>query len=406
MGFFELSELKSNTGQGVRFQSCASCGLYKTVKSPKMKPFGNMKKGILNIGEAPGGTEDEKGKQWQGKMGKVLENMYGNLGIDLFEDCLNINAVNCRPMDKSGNNRAPTPEEIGCCRKMVIETIRTAKPNLIVLLGSAAVESIIGSRWKKDLGGIGKWHGWRIPDREFNAWICPVYHPSFVQRAEEGATKTIWKTDLKTALSYYWTELPSVVNERTCVVLTSDLKFLENPPNLVAIDYETTGLKPHSEGHQIVCAAIAVSETVAYSFLLPDEQARKPLIKLLANPRIKKMAHNIKFEEAWSVARLGQSVKNWHWDSMQAAHLLDNRPDITGLKFQTYVNFGEPDYDSEVEPYIKTKNKDGNAKNRIMELVATAKGRARLLEYCGLDALFEYRLAKRQMEAIGVKTEY
>lgn len=403
MGFFDISQLKSKSNT-MPLQSCASCGLYKNVKSPKMAPFGNMRKGILNIGEAPGGTEDENGKQWQGKMGQALEKMYNNLGIDLFEDCLNVNSINCRPMDKSGNNRTPTSEEISCCRKMVIDTIRKAKPNLIILLGSAAVESVIGYVWKKDLGSIGKWRGWTIPDREFGAWICPVFHPSFVQRSEEGATKTVWKMDLKKAFGYLWASRPQIINERTQVVLTSDLAFLNNMPNLISIDYETTGLKPHAEGHQIVCASIAVSETTAYSFFLQNILDKGPLVKLLANPRVKKMAHNIKFEESWSVAKLGQPVKGWYWDSMQAAHLLDNRPDITGLKFQTYVNFGEADYDSDIEPFIKTKSKDGNEKNRIMELISTGKGKAMLLEYCGLDALFEYRLAKFQMEAMGVKT--
>ena len=132
-----------------------------------------------------------------------------------------------------------------------------------------------------------------------------------------------------------------------------------------------------------------------------SRKARQPFVDLLANPDIGKMAHNIKFEETWSVVRLRQPVKNWVWDSMLAAHVLDNRPGVTGLKFQTYVNFGVIDYDSEVAPYLKAPTKGGNDFNRIYELLKKPDGEEKLLRYCGLDAIYEYRLAMLQMNKIG-----
>jgi len=110
------------------------------------------------------------------------------------------------------------------------------------------------------------------------------------------------------------------------------------------------------------------------------------------------MAHNIKFEETWSVIRLRQPVQNWGWDSMQAAHVLDNRTGVTGLKFQIFIRFGIIDYDSEISPYLRAKDNNGNGINRIYELVETAGGKEKLLEYCGLDALFTYRLSVLQMK--------
>ena len=124
---------------------------------------------------------------------------------------------------------------------------------------------------------------------------------------------------------------------------------------------------------------------------------RQPFIDLLANPDIGKMAHNMKFEETWSVVRLRQPIQNWVWDSMQAAHILDNRPGVTGLKFQVYVRFGVVDYSSEVELYLKSASKDGNAINHIYELLEKPGGQEMLLEYCGWDAIWQYRLAMLQM---------
>ena len=140
-GFFSKKETKSKSRPGGKILSCASCGLYRDCISPKMNAFGNFKKGILNIGEAPGEIEDQEGKQWQGKTGRALKRAYRKLGIDLFEDCLNINAVNCRPPD----NRTPSNYEIDCCRAVkVSKVIEEYQPRVIVLLGNAALQSFLG----------------------------------------------------------------------------------------------------------------------------------------------------------------------------------------------------------------------------------------------------------------------
>jgi hypothetical protein len=81
---------------------------------------------------------------------------------------------------------------------------------------------------------------------------------------------------------------------------------------------------------------------------------------------------------------------------MQAAHILDNRPGILGLKFQTYVNFGVVDYDSHIAPYLTSNSKNGNAFNRVDDIPIDD-----LLEYCAMDSLFEYRLAEIQRRLMG-----
>jgi hypothetical protein len=105
------------------------------------------------------------------------------------------------------------------------------------------------------------------------------------------------------------------------------------------------------------------------------------------------MAHNIKYEDTWCKHRLRTEVKNWEFDSMLAAHILDNREGITSLKFQTYVNFGTIDYASKVYPYLMgTDYKNANSHNRIFEA-----DQEDLLFYCGCDSIYEYRLAMRQI---------
>lgn len=404
-GFFTKQETQSISRPNGKMHSCASCGLHRFVQSPRMEPFGNFKKRILNIGDAPDETDDKKGKQWQGKVGRRLQREYKRLGIDLFEDCLNINSINCRPICEKGDNREPTPNEIECCRSRVLKVIEEYKPHIIILLGNSAVTSLIGYRWKKDLGGIMKWRGWQIPDRDFNAWVCPVFHPNYVEKADADEVDVIWRNDLCDAIGMVNKPFPEYEDETSQVEII-ECKDFTCSSDLAAWDVETTGLKPHAKGHRIVCSSVCSDEKHSQVFMIPDKKSeRKPFTDFLSNLRIGKMAHNMKFESAWSFVRLHTEVQGWVWDSMLAAHILDNRPGICGLKFQTYINFGVINYDEEVAPYLHSNgSKDANAFNKVLEMIKDPAKKEKLLIYCGLDSFFEYKLAMKQQRIIYANT--
>lgn len=97
----------------------------------------------------------------------------------------------------------------------------------------------------------------------------------------------------------------------------------------------------------------------------------------------------MKFEERWTVAKLGCKVRGWHWDTMLAAHILDNRSGITSLKFQAFVHLGISDYDSHISPFLYSKHP--NETNRIDQVDDKS-----LLLYNGLDSLLEYLIMKKQ----------
>jgi len=136
--------------------------------------------------------------------------------------------------------------------------------------------------------------------------------------------------------------------------------------------------------------------------MLPkSRKGRKPFTDLLQRTTVGKIAQNMKFEDNWTNVRLHIPVNNWIWDTMLASHILDNRPRVTGLKFQTYVQFGIIDYDSEVNPYLLAVDaKNANAINRIDELLKKPDGEKLLLKYCAMDSIFEYRLAMLQQPLI------
>jgi uracil-DNA glycosylase family 4 len=357
--------------------------------------------------------EDRNAKPWQGKTGKLLQRTYAKLGIDLFEDCLNINAVLCRPTDKEGNNRAPTNFEAECCRRSVLKVINEYKPKVIVLFGNVAIFSLIGHRWKKDLGGITKWRGWTIPDQDFKTWICPTFHPSYIERAntnpykrdedQHSVEETIWIQDLEQAIAIRKKPFPFYVEPK--IEIIRDLSILTQKIKAgarIAFDYETTGLKPQGFGHRIVCCSIATSRNHVYVFMMPKtKEGKRPFKMILKNEGIRKVAQNIKFEDTWSAVRLHTEVQGWEWDTMQASHIFDNRPGISGLKFQVYVQFGIVDYASEVAPYLESTDlKNGNSLNRILELIKKPGGKQKLLKYCGYDSINEFRLAEDQISIV------
>jgi uracil-DNA glycosylase family 4 len=350
-------------------------------------------------------SEDIQGKPWQGKAGHLLQRAYEELGIDLFGDCLNINACSCRPTDKRGNNRAPTNHEIACCRPRVWKVIEERKPKVVIALGNVAVVSLLGGRWKKNLGGITKWRGWSTPDRDMKAWFCPTFHPSYVERLNTDEATLIWKQDLTHAFSLTEKSLPRVGNDEEYVHIIDSPDDLPDFPNTVAFDYETTGVKPHAKGHKIVCASVAYDENTVYSFIMPESPVRqKRFLRMLRDSRIQKIAHNMKFEDTWSVVQLHQHVQGWYWDTMLAAHILDNRSGVTSLKFQTYVTQGVVDYDSEISPYLQGKGvKSANLHNSVLELLKYPDGKKELLMYCGLDSLYTYRLFQQQRKEMKVE---
>jgi len=397
-GFFNLPKQTKQKGT-----TCVACGLYKNVCSPRMKPFGNFKKQVLCVGEAPGETEDLNNKQWQGKMGRVLQRAFSSLGFDLFEDCLNINSINCRPTNASGN-RTPTSREILCCRSNVIKVIKEMHPKVVILFGECALESVVGARWRNELEKITRWRGWTIPDREYNAWICPTFDPGFVKRDDkkERGIETIWMQDLKRALSMVDVQFPKFTDESHQVEIITDLSVLDNIKSPFAFDYETTGLKPHDQQkHSIKCMSVCDSDDHAYAFMWPkDSENLHHIIKLLRSHK-KKIASNMKFEHTWTYNVLGFEIVDWLWDTMLGAHVLDNRPKISSIKFLGYVHFGLSGYNDEVEQYLKTDKKKGaNAVNRIDELLKNPTDTRKLLTYCGIDSLLEFREAMLQRQVL------
>jgi len=404
-GFFSKNQVQLKGGE-MKGLSCAACGLYQSALTPKMEPYGDFKKKIMVLGEAPVHDDDKKGKPFQSKGGKKLQRRFSQLGVDLFEDCICLNAVNCRSTNKKGEDKPPSDNELACCRNKILTSIRSYRPEVIVLLGGTPTTSLVAHRWKGRSSGINLWGGWAIPDREYNAWVCPTFHPIYVERQEDnGVVDLIWERDLKQAFSRIGKPFPYSTKEEDCIIITEDMESVAEEmrkTSFIAFDIETTGLKPYNKAlHKTVSISFCNDVNKAYALPFPTKRKQlNALKKLLEDPKVGKIAANMKYEDTWLNILHGIHVNPWKFDTMQAAHILDNRPGITGLKFQSYVQFGVLGYDDDAAPYLKSA--DAYGVNRIMELIETKEGFRKLLLYNGIDSLMAYRLALPQMEVLRI----
>lgn len=402
-GFFSSSEI-SKPKKANASPQCGRCGLYKKCRSPKMEVGGSGEFPIYWLAEAPGATEDKRGTQMCGKGGKYLRRMVNRVTDIDIEDCYKDNAIRCRPT----KNRDPKDYEIECCRPNIINSIKEKKPKVIIPMGSYSIASLLGYLREHNVGTISQWRGAAIPDPTLNAWICPTFHFAYVNReSTPKSAKIIMEKDIQRAVSLINKPLPEFKDDTQCVELLKhpeEIKaylkdILRHPKRFpfVSFDYETTGLKPHRKGHEIVCCAICTEKERAVSFPMSEEIL--PIFRrFLKNPDVWKVAANLKFEEMWSRVILGTSVMGWLFDTMLASHILDNREGVTSLKHQVYRRYGVADYDSHLKPLLKSKEKNGNAFNEIRQIPLRD-----LLIYCGLDALYEFRLALDQMQELRPK---
>lgn len=288
----------------------------------------------------------------------------------------------------------------------MLSVIEKHKPTMILLWGGTALYSVIGGRWKKDLDTIEKWRGHQIPDQELKAYICPLLSPQTIIYNKLGVEELITNQDLAKAVAKLSAPFP-VYKAPTIITLDSFVptpmteKHIERierigAGHLVTIDYETTGLKPHRAGHKTICMSLAVDADTVYVFPIKNNRMPAIIQRILKNPKIGKIAHNLKYEHNWTHTVHGFDIKGWRFDTMQASHIIDNRTGTTGLKFQTYVELGVIDYDSEVSPYLHGKEDHANAFNGIEEAVSRGL-LPKIMEYCALDSINTHRLAMKWM---------
>jgi DNA polymerase len=150
--------------------------LYKNITETKghiVFGRGDDEAKILFIGEAPGFSENQQGKPFVGRSGKLLDEWIKELGIKENEYAV-INVVPIIPLSPDKKIRPPTEQEIEYFFPFTLKIIEQINPQIIVLLGRSAAsifdENLKPKQTKKET--IGK----------TQTTLYFIYHPAYYLR--------------------------------------------------------------------------------------------------------------------------------------------------------------------------------------------------------------------------------
>ena len=166
--------------------SIEDCKLKKNA-SQLVFADGDTQSTIMIVGEGPGQKEDELGKPFVGDAGNLLNKMLKAIKIERKKIYIT-NVVNYRPP----NNRKPEQSEINRYSKYLREHISIIDPKILILMGSTAMEAILGSN-KRISKERGQWKEIIIKQKNYTTIV--TFHPAYLLRKPD-QKKFSWE-DLK-----------------------------------------------------------------------------------------------------------------------------------------------------------------------------------------------------------------
>ena len=139
------------------------CGFEPCTTASRMVPGeGNPAAAVMFVGEAPGATEDELGRPFVGRAGKLLDELLAEAGL-VRADVWITNVVKARPP----KNRDPKAPEVAHCMPWLERELALIRPSQVVPLGRHALKHFAPA------AKIGEVHGTLVDGRLF-----PLYHPA------------------------------------------------------------------------------------------------------------------------------------------------------------------------------------------------------------------------------------
>lgn len=378
-------------------RGCDVCPLRSTwpsITSPQMPP---MLQGdnpdILVLGEAPGAEEDQKGKVFIGKSGSFLRDL---IPANFDERLVFQNSVRCRPP----GNATPDRQEVHAC-SVYLEDDLERLSNVKAILGVGAVPL------NKFIPGasILRMHGVRFPVEIGSRvlWYYPIFHPSYVMRTkgkfDEGPVYPVWQAEIKKFFKEVddWPTPKIHKLDPASVIIPANREeaeaLLGKMPPLVAVDIETTNLRPYNKGARLLMASFSDGETsIAFPINHPKAQTDWGMDLLFSTLEERRwIAHNATFELSWFLYHQAQLWREKELrpfeDTMAIARLYHQRETVLKLEFVSRVHLG-----------VDVKAISNLNTNRIVEYPLEEA-----LRYNGLDTLATapiYHMLRRHVNKI------
>jgi DNA polymerase len=177
---------------------CQNCPLGKTRKHIVFGE-GPENPRFLSIAEAPGASEDDTGRPFMGRAGKLYRQVLQAIGLCPEKDIFMCNILKCRPP----GNRIPESSEIVECIKYLKKQIEIIQPRFILILGRTAVKGLFPDLDGFSMDKLRKLSKETPPLQYENIPVLITYHPSAL--LYDSSKKLSFKEDfihLQTLLKY------------------------------------------------------------------------------------------------------------------------------------------------------------------------------------------------------------
>lgn len=156
---------------------CRSCTLCESRKNTVPGEGSHIAKLVI-VGEGPGAWEDEQGRPFVGRSGKLLDQIIERNGTFKRSEIFITNVVKCRPP----GNRTPLPAEIEACREYLWKQLDAMRPRVVLCMGSTAAQTLSGQT-----ASLTRLRGRNLSG--LSPAIIATYHPSYGLRMGDQVVK-------------------------------------------------------------------------------------------------------------------------------------------------------------------------------------------------------------------------
>jgi len=157
---------------------CQDCPLAETRKNVVFGE-GNPEAEIVLVGEGPGEWEDELGRPFVGRAGKLLDEVLEENGLRRGEVYI-CNVLKCRAFVVEGGqkrNRPPRAAEVRACQKWLDAQLAIIQPKVLLCVGGPAASLLIHRNFQMTQER-GQW----FPNTRYAPWAMAILHPAYVLR--------------------------------------------------------------------------------------------------------------------------------------------------------------------------------------------------------------------------------
>ena len=165
---------------------CRACDLWKKGTQTVFGE-GSRRVNVMFVGEQPGNEEDLTGKPFVGPAGRLFDHALEEAGIERKQTYVTnvVKHFKWEPRGKRRIHKKPNAVEIAACRPWLESEIALVKPDVIVVLGATAAQSLLGAQFR-----VTKQRGQFIPST-LAPYVMATVHPSSILRAPDDETRAL-----------------------------------------------------------------------------------------------------------------------------------------------------------------------------------------------------------------------